>query len=296
MLLYLVVVLIFQFGSAVLLLARAITPKWTFSILDQAKTVLALLSCTLRIKRGQIYEPKCFYFMNHRGWSDFFIDPVTVSKSGHFSLLGRMSVYWALPFGSSYMHLHDQTVFFRRGNSTHDQINAAVDGYFRRVPTGHMVIYPEGTRNPEGVDLPLKTGMIKYAHRRNVPIQVIHVSNKEKVMKEKGGFHAQRGITCDIVYGPVVHPEKFQDEKEFVTAVINAWKETADTLRGPVAEKSIVPLTYWSSTMNLKLAFCTLLGLAAAYFFFTRTMLAVGLSTLWVFGYGFYILSNSYKA
>ena len=35
-----------------------------------------------------------------------------------------------------------------------------------------MIIYPEGTRNPDGSPIALKTGMMRCAYRRQLPIQV----------------------------------------------------------------------------------------------------------------------------
>jgi hypothetical protein len=49
------------------------------------------------------------------------------------------------------------------------------------------MVYPEGHRSAKNESLPLKRGMLHYAHSRGVPVQIIMSAGKEDVLNEKTG-------------------------------------------------------------------------------------------------------------
>jgi hypothetical protein len=70
------------------------------------------------------------------------MDAIAAAGCRHLATLGRMFVYWGLPFGCSFLHLDKKVIFFLRGKSTQDELNAQIARYFEDVPQGAMIVYP----------------------------------------------------------------------------------------------------------------------------------------------------------
>lgn len=77
----------------------------------------------------------------------------------------------------------------------------------------------------------LKTGMMRFAYRRQLPVQIIHVSNKGKILREKGGPSAHYGVKCELIYGDVIFP-KDCTEDEFIKKIESSWESAALELQG----------------------------------------------------------------
>jgi hypothetical protein len=93
--LYLLIVVFFQLTSISMLLLHLILPG-RVAFIDQALMLTRLLGITLTRHRDSapVHSGKCFYFYNHRGWSDFFMDHVAARPCTNLATLGRIMVYW----------------------------------------------------------------------------------------------------------------------------------------------------------------------------------------------------------
>jgi 1-acyl-sn-glycerol-3-phosphate acyltransferase len=78
--------------------------------------------------------------------------------------------------------------FFIRGSTKDfDEFFQWIDTKFSNHKTGrmHLLVYPEGHRNLKKEPLPLRSGMIRYAFSRKMPLQMFMCSGYDEVINEK---------------------------------------------------------------------------------------------------------------
>ena len=63
-----------------------------------------------------------------------------------------------------------------------------------------------GHRSTKAQSLPLRRGMLHYAHSRQVPVQIVITANKEAVISEKD-MSAHFGQTLVVGYSEVIDPK-----------------------------------------------------------------------------------------
>ncbi len=83
-----------------------------------------------------------------------------------------------------------------------------------------MVVYPEGTRSPDGRLLPFKKGPFYMASETGARIVPVTVLNTEKMLP-KGSVRLRPG-TATIVFHPPVSPVDFSGREELMEAVRGA--------------------------------------------------------------------------
>eukprot|EP01087_Luapelamoeba_hula_P009118 TRINITY_DN2333_c0_g3_i1.p1 TRINITY_DN2333_c0_g3~~TRINITY_DN2333_c0_g3_i1.p1 ORF type:complete len:415 (-),score=63.09 TRINITY_DN2333_c0_g3_i1:60-1304(-) len=194
-------------------------------------------------------KQKVMWLANHRSWGDFYLDHVLTGCQGAY--LSRMLVIAGLPFIGLTGALLDWVWFFRiasfkgkNGRVDVDKYNAFLDNKIKNTPWNGVLLYPEATRNLTDVSLPLKTGTIKYAYARNMPIQIIMSKNKERVMSEQTNQSAYN-VHVPVRYSEVVFPTNFASENQFVDHVQELWYELwSDVFElPPVSYKASHPAT-----------------------------------------------------
>lgn len=82
-----------------------------------------------------------------------------------------------------------------------------------------------GHRSTKTQSLPLKRGMLHYAFSRRMPVQVVHSSNKEKIISEKA-MTMHWGVTVAVAHSSVIHPKDFKDFEAFFAKVQQTWDAT----------------------------------------------------------------------
>ncbi|KAJ9516830.1 hypothetical protein QJQ45_027249 [Haematococcus lacustris] len=168
------------------------------------------------------------YLCNHRSWADFFLD--TLLTEGSAALMSRWLVYYVFPiFMTSCMVLRG-VILFKRGSIADKQVTltaATTNSLHRR---GHRSIKPKS--------LPLKRGMLHYAHSRQLPVQLIISRGKENVLSEKQrGVHW--GVTVVTAYSEVLATSG-KGFEEFATEVQVCWDKLWDEVYA--ARASDLPL------------------------------------------------------
>ncbi|OMJ71624.1 hypothetical protein SteCoe_30119 [Stentor coeruleus] len=142
---------------------------------------------------------------NHRNLCDFIMHDVITEHSAN--LLSRAGMGVVFPFTGLINIITDGFWFFIRG-SCKDMNNFFewIDTKFASHKTGrmHLIVYPEGHRNLTNKPLPLRTGMIRYAFSRKMPIQIFICNGYDEVINEKK-FSAQwgRAKVNYKVYNPI---------------------------------------------------------------------------------------------
>ena len=115
-------------------------------------------------------------------------------------------------------------VLFKR-NAVHDKdkFNKWLDAKLDTSIVPALLVFPEGTRSTKPTSLPLKRGMLHYAHSRKLPVQIIITRGKERVLSEK---KLRAGLWPVLVtsYGPVIKSEGLEFEA-FASEVKKTWDQ-----------------------------------------------------------------------
>ena len=123
---------------------------------------------------------------NHRNFCDFVAHDVITEHTANF--LSRALVGVVYPF-MALMSLYTDGVwyFVRGGTKSFDDFFQWIDSKFQKHKTGrtHLIVYPEGHRNLLMKPLPLKSGMIRYAYSRQIPIQMFMSSGYDNQVNDK---------------------------------------------------------------------------------------------------------------
>jgi Acyltransferase len=123
---------------------------------------------------------------NHRNFCDFVLHDVITEHTANF--LSRALVGLVFPFMALVSIATDGVWYFvRGGNKDFDKFFQWIDSKFQRHLTGrtHLLVYPEGHRNLKKEPLCLRSGMIRYAFSRQIPIQMFMCSGYDEVLNEK---------------------------------------------------------------------------------------------------------------
>lgn len=180
----------------------------------------------LQVGKESLYQGKCMYLCNHRSWADFIVDQYTTQ--GRSMFMSRWAVFFVFPVFLTASKVMGGLLLFKRGTvKNKDEFNARVDEELAKSPQPALTVYPEGHRSTKGQSLPLKTGMLKYAFTRKMPVQIVIGANKESVLSERH-CTARFGQTIAVGYSPVLRPDSFNEFEDFLKAVQQRWDKQWD--------------------------------------------------------------------
>ncbi|KAF5838861.1 hypothetical protein DUNSADRAFT_2030 [Dunaliella salina] len=194
------------------------------------------------------------YLCNHRSWTDFFLDAYLTEGNG--SLMSRWLVFAVFPVFMVAVIVLRGVILFKRGTVLDkEKFNEWLDSKVSSSPIPGMLVYPEGHRSLAHKSLPLKRGMLYYAHSRKFPVQIIISRNKEEVLSEKT-MKAHFGATIVTGFSELIESEG-KDIKEFLSEVQTAWDKmwdsvySADAAALPELEHTDVPKFDYSFSMRV---------------------------------------------
>eukprot|EP00887_Chlorella_sp_A99_P006361 scaffold3.g6361.t1 len=173
--------------------------------------------------RGLERRPRMMYLPNHRSFADFFLDQWITE--GRAATLSRLAVGGVFPLVMASLVAVRSIILFQRGGRrvrAKESFNAWLDDKLAKSSQKSFLIYPEGHRSTKGQSLPLKTGMLKYAFSRRMPVQTIISANKEAVMDEKA-LSAHFGQTVVVGFSEVIDPADFGSFEDFMAKVQSTW-------------------------------------------------------------------------
>ena len=178
------------------------------------------------VSQKQLYrDGKCVYLCNHRAWADFFID-MSLCEGRSFTL-SRMLVMYVFPIFMLPAVFAGAVFPFRRDKGGgYEELNNSIDKHWSRCEQYFpgFLCYPEGTRNIKPHSLPLKRGMLRYAHSRKLPVQIIICAGKEKVLSQKR-FAAERSHVLPVAYSSVIHSDSYPVFEDFAEAIRHSWAD-----------------------------------------------------------------------
>lgn len=198
---------------------------------------------------GLVCDRRIIYLLNHQGMADFMAHDVITQFNGNF--LSRLAVGVIFPMTILCASVQNSLWLFRRGSDVKTLLKW-IDNQFLKTNTVRrgLVVYPEGTRSGKSDDISnLKTGMIRYAYSRNIPVQIVITKGQLDVFNEKKcvnsvvypniRFSEKYEVKDEnprIFYhvGEFIEPKNFGSEKQFVENVCAAFKKSFAELSSQV--------------------------------------------------------------
>ncbi len=183
---------------------------------------LLLRRYDVRLRRDERSAPvlagrRCLWLVPHRSVADFFVHKQILE--GRAATLSRFVVAGIFPLTWLLSRIDRSVWFFRRDRAhTREAFHRWLDREFERCPLDGLIVYAEGHRSQGDRPLPLKAGMIRYAFRRGMPVQIVMTAHTEKVLDEKG-LMVRRGVTVPFRVEPPLEPRGYADERVFYDAV-----------------------------------------------------------------------------
>jgi 1-acyl-sn-glycerol-3-phosphate acyltransferase len=84
-----------------------------------------------------------------------------------------------------------------------------------------ILIFPEGTRSPDGKIAPFKTGVAMLAERTKAPIIPCYIDGSFKVWPKQARFPKPFGYKTACIFGHPIYPEDFGTGKDAQAALTN---------------------------------------------------------------------------
>lgn len=166
-------------------------------------------------KKSIIIDKNIMYMTNHTSVGDFFIDPYVLHYSTKFIALHKMRQL--LPVLGLICSLTASSIFISSGN----QKNTIIDN-FKKIEElrkndniRNITLYPEGLRRAHrpNVSDSLKKGFIYHSFEHNLPIQIVHTTNKDHVMDDEN-FILHKNTKLFTYYGSKINPQKLKEKFE----------------------------------------------------------------------------------
>ncbi len=183
---------------------------------------LLLRRYDVRLSRDERSAPvlsggPCLWICPHRSVADFFVHKEILE--GRAATLSRVLVAGIFPVFWVLAHLDRSVWFFRRDRAhTREAFYRWLDREFERCPLDGLIVYAEGHRSQGDRPQPLKAGMVRYAFRRGMPVQIVMTAHTESVLNEKQ-LAVRRGVTVPYRVEPPLEPRDYADERAFFDAV-----------------------------------------------------------------------------
>jgi 1-acyl-sn-glycerol-3-phosphate acyltransferase len=166
-------------------------------------------------KKGLILDKNIMYMTNHVSVGDFFIDPPILHYTSKFISLNKMA--FMLPVLGIICYLTSYTIFISEGNSKEKVLENFKNIEELRIKddTRNLSLYPEGMRRPHRhtVSATLKKGFIYHSFENNLPIQIVHTTNKDYVIDDIN-IILYKNTKLFTYYGPKIDPIKLRAKYE----------------------------------------------------------------------------------
>mmetsp|Transcript_21456 Transcript_21456/g.69051 ORF Transcript_21456/g.69051 Transcript_21456/m.69051 type:complete len:239 (+) Transcript_21456:600-1316(+) len=186
---------------------------------DFIVTLLAALAPELKSVAPMPTTEGCIVLANHVNWSDFVIDICLVERGCYVS----RNVLWYIFFPGSWIRakLFGDCVFFKRGKtSSKGPLYEQVEDKVREGRA--VIVYAEGTRNPQRKKLPLKLGLVKLAYEKNLDVVISMTADKADIFDEHR-FVVTFHVPIVNKKSDVLKPKDFHDLTAFVDTVQREW-------------------------------------------------------------------------
>jgi len=211
------------YNVLLLIYLATMTPLYSFlnyGIKTEKESIRSTVLSTIKIfnfnlhkvsKRGIINDKNLMYLSNHLSCSDFFLDPYITHYNSKIISLYKVKIL--LPLVSLLCSQANTIIFINRMKDKNEIIkNMNNIEMLRKADTKrNILIYPEGLRrahrpNPSAI---LKKGFIYHSFEHNLPLQIIHTTNKDYVIDDEKLTY-NKDIHTFTYYGPKIDPQKLK--------------------------------------------------------------------------------------
>ncbi|WP_448377162.1 lysophospholipid acyltransferase family protein [Fervidobacterium sp.] len=224
---------IFIYGSIVLLIAALLgKEKGKDFALKQIEIFGRLAFKVLGVKVfvcGKKPDVNTNYIVvcNHQSILDI---PMVVGYVGPTPFIAKMELA-KFPILNIFLIKYLGSELIDRGNIR--QTATAIREVMRKLKEGyHFVIFPEGTRSPDGQILPFKPRSLEIAFKSKVPVLPVTIWGNHLVIPKHKLI--VKGDKTSMMFGELVYPENFQTEEEMRNYVENVIRQNAEKLKGVI--------------------------------------------------------------
>jgi len=221
-------------------------------------------------KRGLIIDKNIMYMTNHVSVGDFFIDPYILHYTSKYIALNKMA--FILPVLGIISYLTSFTIVISQGNSKEKVLEnfKKIEELRKKDDTRNVSLYPEGLRRSHRhtVSATLKKGFIYHSFENNLPIQIVHTTNKDYVVDDPQ-IILHKNTKLFTYYGPKIDPQKLgtkfekkhkrpYTKEDYYNDVYKSWskiwskmdKYRIDTLRsqGLSHEECLAKMEHYATT------------------------------------------------
>jgi 1-acyl-sn-glycerol-3-phosphate acyltransferase len=179
------------------------------------------LKYRMKINSHKISKKKCMFLVNHNGWADFFVDATLTNGASYIS---RYGVCFILLFMGLWSFISKYVTYFNRSGNTFKVLEEKIIKIMDDTYNKQIIIYPEGTRNPEKKKMKLKSGCIRIAYNNKIPCQIMIVSDKEKIVSEKEWL-IQKNLEPIISASKIIHPKNYKSFEDFFNKIKYEWNK-----------------------------------------------------------------------
>ena len=155
------------------------------------------------------------YMTNHLSVSDFFIEPFVSHYNSKYISLNKMRILF--PFLGLLTILSDYCIYISGERKKEEVVKSLkrIEEIRIQDTTKNLSLYPEGMRRPHRpyVSEQLKKGFIYHSFENNIPIQIIHTTNKDYVIDDEK-FKINYNMKLFTYYSPLVDPLKLRKKFE----------------------------------------------------------------------------------
>jgi 1-acyl-sn-glycerol-3-phosphate acyltransferase len=166
-------------------------------------------------KREVIIDKNIMYLSNHLTSGDFYLDPYIVNYNGKFISLNKIKLL--LPVVSLLASQINSTIFINNMKDKNEIIKTMnnIEAIRKADTKRNILVYPEGLRRPHrpNPSTILKKGFIYHSFEHNLPLQIIHTTNKDYIIDDEK-FTYNEGIHTFTYYGPKICPQKLKAHYE----------------------------------------------------------------------------------
>jgi 1-acyl-sn-glycerol-3-phosphate acyltransferase len=186
------------------------------AIKDVAALFIELTKPTIyKVSKDDLNMSKnIMYMSNHSSVSDFFIDPIVTHYNSKYITLNKMRQIF--PVLGLITMLTKYCIFISYGNNKGQVIkNLKIIEELRIEDTcRNLALYPEGMRRPHRpyVSEQLKKGFIYHSFDNNIPIQIVHTTNKDYAIDD-ANLKINNNMKLFTYYSPLIDP--LQLKKKF---------------------------------------------------------------------------------
>jgi 1-acyl-sn-glycerol-3-phosphate acyltransferase len=180
-------------------------------------SIFRICNVRVQVEGADKLDPEQSYVVMANHHSLFDIPTVLSSLPFPFRMLAKASLF-RIPFMGWYM---SRVGYIPVEREDPKKARESLDRAARRVASGlSVLVFPEGTRSPEGTVKRFKRGGVNLAHAAGVPVVPVAIINSGRLLP-RGSWYADPGVITMRIGDPI-DPSRYQEARALADAVRDA--------------------------------------------------------------------------